>query len=137
MYIGLVGPQFRWKQEGEGASNGRTDRHDVGAYLQGEALYWHERGTFHAIASYTDLDQFFWGRVRGTRLVHQTQGPCCSLYAGGDLAGMGNQDFYAVQVGPLVQIPIKTFYLTVKGGYQYSQTFRNGQYGGIELYMPF
>ena len=45
--------------------------------------------------------------------------------------------FYAVQVGPLVQVPITIFWLTLKGGYQYSQTFHNGGYGGVELYAPF
>ena len=137
MFIGLAGPQFRWKQEDQGAGNGRTEQQDVGGYVQGEAFYWHKLGTFHAIASYTDLDRFFWSRIRGTRVVHQADGPCCSVYLGGDLAGMGNRDFYAVQTGPLVQVPIERFYLTVKGGYQYTQTFQNGVYGGIELYTPF
>jgi hypothetical protein len=50
---------------------------------------------------------------------------------------MGNNDFYAVQTGPLVQVPVERFYLTLKGGYQYTQTFHNGVYGGVELYFPF
>ena len=136
-FIGLAGPQFRWKQEDQTGGNSRTEQHDVGAYLQGEAFYWDKLGTFHAIASYTDLDQFVWGRIRGTHLVHQADSPCCSVYLGGDLAGMGNRDFYAVQAGPLVQITIERFYFTVKGGYQYTQTFQHGGYGGVELYLPF
>lgn len=136
-FIGLAGPQFRWKQEDQGPGAGRSKSDDIGAYLQGEAFYWHERGTFHAIASYTDLDKFFWGRLRGTRLMYQSEGSCCSVYAGMDVAGMGNTDFYAVQTGPLVQVPIQPFYLTLRGGYQYSETFRNGAYGGVELYLPF
>jgi hypothetical protein len=50
---------------------------------------------------------------------------------------MGNKDFYAIQSGPLVQVPVERFYLTLKGGYQYTQTFQNGTYGGVELYFPF
>jgi hypothetical protein len=50
---------------------------------------------------------------------------------------MGNKDFYAVQTGPLVQVPVDRVYLTFKSGYQYTQTFHNGVYGGVELYFPF
>jgi hypothetical protein len=135
-FIGLAGPQFRWKQE-DRQTGGRTNENDVGVYLQGEAFYWHEKGTFHGIVSYTDLDSFVWSRLRATRLVHKSEQSCCSTYLGWDLAGMGNKDFYAVQTGPLVQVPIDRFYFTVKSGYQYSQTFHNGVYGGVELYFPF
>lgn len=136
-FIGQAGPQFRWKQEDQGPGLSRSHTEDVGAYVQGEAFYWHERGTFHGIVSYTDLDKFYWGRVRGTRLVYPSEGGCCAVYAGLDIAGMGNTDFYAVQTGPLIQVPIQPVYLTVRGGYQYSETFRNGAYGGVELYLAF
>jgi cellulose biosynthesis protein BcsS len=135
-FIGFAGPQFRWKQQ-DLAAGGRSNENDVGVYLQGEAFYWHEQGTFHAIASYTDLDDFVWSRIRATRLVHKSEKACCSTYLGWDLAGMGNNQFYAIQTGPLVQVPIDHFYFTVKGGYQYTQTFHNGVYGGVELYFPF
>jgi hypothetical protein len=78
-----------------------------------------------------------WSRLRATRLVHKSEQICCSVYLGWDIAGMGNKDFYAVQTGPIVQVPINQFYLTLKGGYQYSQTFQNGGYGGVEVYVPF
>lgn len=135
--IALAGPQFRWKQEEQAVGTGRVARTDVGAYVQGEAFYWHEEGTFHAIMSYTDLDHFVWSRLRGTKLVHKTEQGCCTTYLGWDLSGMGNKDFYAVQTGPLLQIPIHTFYLTLKTGYQYNQTFHGGVFGGIEVYTTF
>jgi Cellulose biosynthesis protein BcsS len=135
-FIGFAGPQFRWKQE-DNAAGGKTNENDVGLYLQGEAFYWHEKGIFHAIVSYTDLDKFVWSRLRATRLVHKSEQGCCFTYLGWDIAGMGNVDFYAVQTGPLVQVPVKRFYLTFRGGYQYSQTFHSGAYGGVELYFPF
>lgn len=142
IYSGAV--EFHWirrspvSMETRGPSNwGRTNENDIGVYLQGEAFYWHENGTIHAIVSYTDLDSFVWSRLRATRLVHKSEQDCCSTYLGWDLAGMGNVDFYAVQTGPLVQVPIERFYLTLKGGYQYTQTFHNGVYGGVELYFPF
>ena len=132
----MAGPQFRWKQEDQLAGS-RSHDNFVGAYVQLEAFRWQEEGIFHAIASYTDIDRFSFGRVRKTWLVHKEEQTCCSVYLGGDLAGMGNDQFYAVQAGPLVQVPINIFWLTLKGGYQYSETFHSGVYGGIELYFPF
>ena len=32
---------------------------------------------------------------------------------------------------------VNVFYFTVKGGYQYTQTFHSGFYVGVELYFPF
>jgi hypothetical protein len=135
-WIAMAGPQFRWKQEDQ-LTGPRAHDHFLGAYIQLEAFQWQEQGTFHAIASYTDIDGFLFGRLRKTRLVHKSEQVCCSLYLGGDLAGMGNNQFYAVQAGPVVQFPVDIFWFTVRGGYQYSQTFRNGAYGGVELYFPF
>lgn len=135
-FLGMVGPQFRWKQEDQ-PTGSRSHDTFVGTYVQLEAFRWQEDGIFHAIASYADIDGFSFGRVRKTWLVQKNEQSCCSVYLGGDLAGMGNDQFYAVQVGPLVQVPINIFWLTLKGGYQYSQTFHNGAYGGVELYFPF
>lgn len=135
-FIGFAGPQFWWKQQ-DVTSGGRSSDQNVGVYTQAEAFYWHEQGTFHTIVSYTNIDDFVWSRARATRLVHKSEQGCCSTYLGWDLAGMGNNQFYAVQVGPVVQVPIDRFYFTVKGGYQYTQTFHNGFYGGVELYFPF
>jgi hypothetical protein len=135
-FIGFAGPQFRWKQQ-DLPFGGRSSENDVGVYTQAEAFYWHEEGTFHAIVSYTNLDDFVWSRARATRLVHKSEQGCCSTYLGWDLAGMGNNQFYAIQTGPVLQVPINVFYFTVKGGYQYTQTFHSGFYGGVELYFPF
>ncbi|HKT33934.1 MAG TPA: cellulose biosynthesis protein BcsS [Nitrospira sp.] len=135
-FLGMAGPQFRWKQEDQ-PTGPRSHDNFIGTYLQAEAFRWQENGIFHAIASYTDIDGFAFGRVRKTWLTHKSDQGCCSWYVGGDLAGMGNNQFYAVQAGPLVQVPINIFWLTLRGGYQYSQTFRNGVYGGVELYFPF
>lgn len=134
--VGFAGPQLRRKEEDLIPSGtGRVD--EIGAYVQGEAMYWRERGSFHAIASYTELDHFFWSRLRGKLLVHRTTQGCCSSYVGWDVVGMGNKDFYAVQTGPLVEIPVKQFFFLLRGGYQYSQAFQNGAYTGLEIYTPF
>lgn len=134
--LGFAGPQFRWKQE-DLVGGGKSHDQNIGFQLQGEAFRWHEQGTVHAIVSYTNLDGLVWSRLRATRLVYKNDKNCCPLYLGFDIAGMGNKDFYAVLTGPILQVPIDRFYLTLKGGYQYSQTFQNGAYGGFEVYVPF
>ena len=134
--LGFAGPQLRWKQA-DLVGGGKSHEQDIGFQLQGEAFRWHEQGTVHAIVSYTNLDGLVWSRLRATRLVYKNDQNCCSLYLGWDIAGMGNKDFYAVQTGPIAQVPIGWLYLTLKGGYQYSQTFLNGAYGGLEVYVPF
>lgn len=135
-FLGSAGPQFRWTQS-EQLAGGKDEATEVGVFVQGEAFYWHERGTLHAIGNYTDIDGFFWSRLRGTGLVHKRERGCCDTYLGWDVTGMGNRDFYAILTGPLVQVPIDRYWVTVRGGYQYTQTFQSGAYTGIELYFPF
>jgi hypothetical protein len=132
----LGGPQLRRIEEERLNSRSSTD-HQIGGFGQVEALYWHEKGSLHAIGSYADLDTFFWGRLRGKLLVHKSTARCCRAYAGWDVAGMGNGDFRAVQTGPLIEVPIGTVHLLAKGGYQHSTSFHSGAYGGFEIYFPF
>ncbi len=132
----LAGPQLRRIEE-ERLNTSASIRHQVGAYGQVEALYWHEKGSFHAIGSYADLDNFFWSRLRGKLLAYKSDKGCCTAYVGWDVAGMGNADFRAVQTGPLVEVPIGKVFFLVKGGYQNSTSFQNGGYGGVEVYFAF
>lgn len=135
-FSALAGPQLRRIEE-ERANAAAAINHQVGAYGQVEALYWHEKGSLHLIGSYADLDNFFWSRLRGKVLAHRSQKGCCTTYVGWDIAGMGNGEFRAVQTGPLVEAPIGKVFFLVKGGYQNSSSFHNGGYGGVELYFPF
>ena len=132
----LAGPQLRRIEEQRLNTNASIE-HQIGAFGQVEALYWHEKGSFHAIGSYADLDNFFWGRLRGKLLAHKSDKGCCTTYVGWDIAAMGNADFRAVQTGPLVEIPIGKVFFLVKGGYQNSNSFHSGAYGGFEIYFPF
>jgi hypothetical protein len=132
----LAGPQLRRIEEERLNSRTSID-HQIGAFGQVEALYWHEKGSVHVIASYADLDNFFWSRVRGKLLTHKSDKGCCTTYVGWDVAGMGNADFRAVQTGPLVEMPIGKVFLLLKGGYQHSNSFHSGGYGGAEIYFAF
>jgi len=132
----MAGPQLRRIEEERLTSSASINR-QIGAFGQVEAMYWHEKGSFHAIGSYADLDNFFWGRLRGKLLAHKSDKGCCTTYVGWDVAAMGNADFRAVQTGPLVEVPIGKVFLLVKGGYQNSNSFHSGAYGGFEVYFPF
>jgi hypothetical protein len=134
--LALGGPQLRRLEEERVNASNRID-HKIGAYGQVEALYWHEKGSLHAIGSYADLDNYFWGRLRGKLLVYQSDRGCCSLSVGWDIAGMGNADFRAVQSGPVIEVPIGKVFLLAKGGYENSNSFHSGGYGGAEFYVPF
>lgn len=132
----LAGPQLRRIEEQRFNASPSID-HQIGAYGQLEAMYWHEKGSVHAIASYADLDNFFWSRLRGKLLAYAPDKSCCKTYVGWDVAAMGNADFKAVQTGPLVEVPIGKVFLLAKGGYQNSSSFHSGAYGGFEIYFPF
>ncbi|MDX2251772.1 MAG: cellulose biosynthesis protein BcsS [Nitrospira sp.] len=135
-FLALGGPQLRRIEEDRLNTSAKVD-HQIGAFGQIEAFYWHEKGNLHAIGSYADLDNFFWSRLRGKLLIHKSEKGCCPLYAGWDIAGMGNGDFRAVQTGPVVEISVGKVAFLAKGGYQHSTSFHSGGYGGIEAYFPF
>jgi len=135
-FLALAGPQLRRIEEDRFNTSSRVD-HQVGFFGQIEGLYWHEKGSLHAIGSYADLDNFFWGRLRGKLLTYKSDRGCCPLYTGWDIAGMGNGDYRAIQTGPILEIPIGKVFFLVRGGYQNSTSFHSGGYGGAEIYFPF
>lgn len=135
-FSALAGPQLRRIEE-DRLTTSASINHQVGAFAQAEALYWHEKGSVHVIGSYADLDNFFWSRIRGKLLAYKSDKFCCTMYVGWDVAGMGNADFRAVQTGPLVEVPIGKVFLLLKGGYQNSNSFHSGGYGGAEVYFAF
>lgn len=135
-FLALGGPQLRRIEEDRLNTSSRVD-HQVGFFGQIEGLYWHEKGSLHAIGSYADLDNFFWGRLRGKLLTYNSDQGCCPFYTGWDIAGMGNGEFRAVQTGPILEAPIGRVFFLVKGGYQNSNSFHSAGYGGAEVYFPF
>ena len=135
-FLALAGPQLRRIEEDRLNTSSSVD-HQVGFFGQVEGLYWHEKGSLHAIGSYADLDNFFWGRLRGKLLTYKSDRGCCPLYTGWDIAGMGNGEYRAIQTGPILEILIGKVFFLVRGGYQNSTSFHNGGYGGAEIYFPF
>ena len=135
-FLALAGPQLRRIEEDRLNTSSSVD-HQIGFFGQIEGLYWHEKGSLHTIGSYADLDNFFWGRLRGKLLTYKSDRGCCPLYTGWDIAGMGNGDYRAIQTGPILEILIGKVFFLVRGGYQNSTSFHNGGYGGAEIYFPF
>jgi hypothetical protein len=135
-FLALAGPQLRRIEEDRLSTSSSVD-HQIGFFGQIEGLYWHEKGSLHAIGSYADLDNFFWGRLRGKLLTYKSDRGCCPLYTGWDIAGMGNGGFRAIQTGPILEVPIGKVFFLVRGGYQNSNSFHSGGYGGAEVYFPF
>jgi hypothetical protein len=131
-----AGPKLSWKKEHGFLVDSGSD-FEVGAFVQAETIYWQESHSVHGIFSYGSQDNFFFGRVRGKLRTYSPKTGCCSIFAGIDVAGMGNDDFRAVQTGPLVEVPIGRFSLLARGGYQHDSTFGSGAYGGLEFYAPF
>ena len=132
----LAGPQLRRIEE-QRLNASSTTTYQAGVYGQLEAFYWHEKWNLHAIGSYADLDNFFWSRLRGKVLAYKPEKSCCATYVGWDVTGMGNADFRAVMTGPVVEIQAGKVFLLARGGYQNSNSFNSGTYGGFEIYFPF
>jgi hypothetical protein len=132
----FAGPRLQWKRE-EGLFVDSDRDFDVGVIAQIEPMYWQETHSLHGIFSYSSLDDFFLGRVRGKGLVFDPGARCCKVFAGADVSLMGNDDYDAVQVGPLLEVAIGRFFLLARGGYQRDSTFDDLAYAGIELYTSF
>ena len=132
----FAGPQLRRIEE-QRLNASSTTTYQAGVYGQLEAFYWHEKWNLLAIGSYADLDNFFWSRLRGKVLAYKPEKSCCATYVGWDVTGMGNADFRAVMTGPVVEIQAGKVFLLARGGYQNSNSFNSGTYGGFEIYFPF
>ncbi len=132
----LAGPQLRRIEE-QRLNASSTTTYQAGVYGQLEAFYWHEKWNLHAIGSYADLDNFFWSRLRGKVLAYKPEKSCCATYVGWDVTGMGNANFREVMTGPVVEVQVGKVFLLARGGYQNSNSFNSGTYGGFEIYFPF
>ena len=132
----LAGLEMKWTKE-DGAPVDRGRHFNTGVFVQTEAMYWQEPHSLHAMVSYASLDSFFFGRIRGKLRTHSPETGCCSVSIGLDLVGMGNNDFEAVQVGPLVEVPVGRFWLLARAGFQQGSSNGSGGYGGLEIYTQF
>jgi hypothetical protein len=132
----FAGPKLQWKREDAPFIDSDRDL-DIGVFVQAEAMYWEEARSLHVFGNFSGIDAFFFGRLRGKQRIHDAGERCCNLFAGADVSRMGNEDYDAVQVGPLLEVQLGRVFLLVRGGYQRDSSFDDLAYGGVELYTPF
>jgi hypothetical protein len=125
----VAGPTFREKKEEQ--SSGTTTVRDSGGFFQVGGYFWKEDMNIEFLASYTNLDNFLWGRLRAKKRIRD------SFFMGAEVFGMGNQDFNGWGVGPLLELRKGKAAFTLKAGYKNTTTYGGGLYAGLELYTAF
>ena len=138
-----AGPALRLTQEETASTDeeGAVTREKetirkVGYDLSAYTSYSTDGETFEGVFSYTNLSNFFFGRLRWLHYEFETpQG--IPVNPGLELSASGNSDFKESSVGGLLGTEIGKIEILLKGGYQNNSTFHGGGYGGIELYVRF
>jgi len=124
-----AGPTFRNKKE---ERDPKTEKDtESGGFYQLGLFRWRENHNLEFLASYTNLDNFYWSRLRGRKRVKG------SFFAGMEIFGMDNQDVDAWGVGPLLEYQMKKTAITFKTGYKHTSTYNGGFYTGLEFYSSF
>ena len=108
----------------------------VGYALSGYSSYSTDNDMFEGLFSYTNLSDFFFGRLRWVHYAFETEGGT-PINPGLELLASGNSDFKEINAGGLVSTEVRKIEILLKGGYQNNSTFHSGGYGGIELYVRF
>ena len=135
---GLLGAELKWGKESPDPGN-LGHYFESGVFVQAEAMYSKETHNLHAIVSYADRDQFWFGRIRGNLRTYLPETGCCPVFVGLELGGMDSRrfEFNAVQVGALVEVPFGRFSLLAHAGFREDSDLGSGGYGGLELYTSF
>jgi hypothetical protein len=108
----------------------------IGYAVSGYGSYSTDAETFEGLLTYTNLEDFFWGRLRWTRYAFETEGGT-PINPGLELLALGNSQFKQGMVGALVGTEVGKVEILLKGGYQNNSTFYSGGYAGIELSVRF
>lgn len=92
------------------------------------------------ITSYSTTNNYIWARGRvKQKLSSNSVGRDIPLRVGFEVIGQGNDDYSALQFGPLAEIysTSEKFSFLIHGGYKKSSSIHSSAYGGIELYFGF
>lgn len=104
-----------------------------GLTTTGQFNHWGDGTTStEVIANVNWGDPYFWGRARGTRRISGTD-PARGVNLGGELALQGNEDYRALQIGPLVELQRGALKLIGGAGYKLQETFDNTAYFRAEF----
>jgi hypothetical protein len=122
----------------ETEDGGRDEDQKLGVSVQGSwDKWWEGYKNLNLIASYKSIDNFYWSRLRGKKgVVSLGEG---FVYLGVETIGMGNDDFYALQVGGVIEGSniISNLSVALKSGYKHSSSSSDTVYGGLEFYYSF
>lgn len=127
------------RSEKETISGDKDVDNNVGIFIQGEVDVWGKGlKNLGIIASYSSIDNFFWGRVRAKKGILKLGGHK-NLLIGAEFVGMGNNNFNATQAGGVLELLNTSSSLSflLKGGYKHTSDISDSGYGGVELYYRF
>jgi hypothetical protein len=135
---GSVGVDLR-ETEKELVTGGTQTDNEAGIAIQAETYMWGQgKKSLGIIASYSTIDDFFWGRARAKKGVYEPA-KGLDLKIGAELVGMGNSDFSSIQAGAIVELYKNAGDLSflIKGGIKSSSDIDSTGYAGLEIYKGF
>lgn len=124
-----AGPVVREKDEE--VDEGTSSETEIGALFQFDGYWWRDDEVLRLQATFSTLDTFVWSRLRGRKRIHGV------LYGGAEVFWMGNSDYHAWGVGPILEVGLEAISVVARWGFKHSSTFNGGVYAGVELYAPF
>jgi len=130
-----VAAGLNWTEENKQRDTLRGARNDsdssTGVVTQAGLTYRQPRNNYELLASYNASNGFVWSRGRGKHFLGQ------GFSLGGELFGMGNEDFHSQGVGALFELRGKRVSGLVKAGVSETGAGDSGGYAGIEFALPF
>lgn len=122
----------------ENEDEGRDEDQKLGVAVQGSwDKWWENDKNLNLITNYKSIDNFYWSRLRGKKgIVSLGDG---FVFLGIETVGMGSDDFYAFQVGGVIEGSniIPNLSVGLKSGYRHSSSSCDTAYGGLEFYYSF
>ena len=118
---------------------GETSAKALGYTVSSYAAYTIPDDRFELIASYSSQQGVYFGRTRWKHTVYKKpEWYKMELNPGLEIVAVGNDRFQSYSTGAVLEMKWKRVGILVRGGYQYTTAFHNGQYIGVELFgTPF
>jgi hypothetical protein len=130
--------QYSYQDQGQTVF-GETSAKELGYAVSSYASYTIPDNRFELIASYSSQQGVYFGRTRWKHTVYkQPEWYSMEINPGLEFVAVGNDRFQAYSTGVVFEMKWKRFGILVRGGYQHTTAFQNGQYLGVELFgTPF
>lgn len=130
--------QYSYQDQGQTVF-GETSAKQLGYTVSSYASYTIPDNRFELIASYSSQQGVYFGRTRWKHTVYKKpEWYSMEINPGLEFVAVGNDRFQAYSTGAVFEMKWKRFGILIRGGYQYTTAFQNGQYIGVELFgTPF